>query len=80
MAKSNTMTPEKMSKAAGAFWDEVGAKVVTASKVKQFYSGLGLRVDGQLAEALAKHLTKEMLAAALRCVGNQRATVRPVDL
>jgi len=80
MAKSKTMTPENMTKAATAFWNEVGAKVITASKVKQFYSSMGLRVDGTLAEELAKKVTKDMLSAALRCVGNQRATVRPVDL
>lgn len=82
MAKSKTMTPEKMTKAAKKFWDDttLGPKVVTASKVKLFFSSMGLRVDGQLSEAIAKKLVKDMLAAANRCAGNQRATVRPVDL
>jgi len=78
--KSKRLAPEKMARAAQMFYKEVGPKVVTASKIKQFYASMGLRVDSQLVEALAKDFTKTMLGAAKRCVGNKRGTVRPMDL
>ena len=74
------LTEQQMRKTTGAFFGEYKTKVITASKVKEYYGSLGLRVDSNLAEALARKYTQMMLDAALRCVGNKRGTVRPVDL
>lgn len=74
------MDEKNMRKATGAFFAEHGTKVITASKVKAYYKELGLRVDSTLAEALAKKFTQMMLDGALRCVGNKRGTVRPIDV
>jgi polyhydroxyalkanoate synthesis regulator phasin len=80
MANSKTLTPEKMSRAAESYWKEVGPKIVAASKVKQLFKQLGLRTDGTLTEEIAKKLVKDLLGSAMRCVGNKRTTVRPIDL
>lgn len=81
MAKQKKeLTEAQMRKATGEFFNQYKTKVVTASKVKEYFSSLGLRVDSTLAENLAKKYTEMMLNAALRCVGNKRGTVRPVDL
>lgn len=78
--KNTEKSPDQMRKATGDFFALHKTKVITASKVKEYYGSIGLRVDGTLAEALAKKFTQVMLDAALRCVGNKRGTVRPVDL
>jgi len=74
------LTEQQMRKATGEFFKTYGPKVITASRVKEYYGSLGLRVDSTLAESLARKYTEMMLNAALRCVGNKRGTVRPVDL
>jgi hypothetical protein len=78
--KRKVLDEMQMRKATGNFFEEHGKKVITASKVKEYFSSIGLRVDGTLADSLAKKFTQMMLDSALRCVGNKRTTVRPVDL
>lgn len=78
--KSNVKNPDQMRKAAAAFFGTNGKTLITASKAKQFFAEMGCRVDGTLAEALAKKYAQMMLDAAIRCAGNKRTTVRPVDL
>ena len=78
--KKKQKTPDQMRKAAAKFFATDGKKLITASKAKQFFAAMGCRVDGALGEALAKKYAQLMLDAALRCTGNKRTTVRPIDL
>lgn len=51
-----------------------------ASKVKEYFSGKELRTAGDTLEAVNKKVEEMLEAAAARCKGNGRATVRPDDL
>jgi histone H3/H4 len=57
-----------------------GALVVVASRVKEVVKAKGLRSDGALAEAVNEKVICLIEAAAKRCQGNKRGTVRPYDL
>lgn len=73
-------TPANMSKFAQKFYGDVGAKLVTASKVKELIKGMGLRMDGDLPDELAKEVVKLIVRAATRTVDNKRTTIKPCDL
>ncbi len=53
---------------------------VVASKVKSYVRGKALMASSQLADALSKRVQALLDEAIARCEGNQRRTVRPVDL
>jgi len=76
---SQDLTPEKLTKSAKAFYAETGSKIVTASNVKKFFAGMGLRTEAGLEDIIAKNLYREMLAAAKRTIGNKRKTVIAQD-
>jgi len=69
-----------MKKAHVEFRKEVGAKVLTASKLKEYFKALGLRSDSELAEGIADHLYKVMWKACSRAMSNKRTTVRSDDV
>jgi hypothetical protein len=54
--------------------------VVVASKVKAVIKGKGLRMDGNLAEALNAKIIALIEQAAEHAKADGRATVRPFDL
>ncbi len=75
--------PKKMRTAAMKFFDDKdngGVKIITVSKLKALISGMGLRMDGELPEELAKKLVQDLYKSALRAVDNKRSTIRPSDL
>jgi hypothetical protein len=53
---------------------------VVASKVKSYVRGKGYNVSSDLVEALSKKAQELLDAAAKRCEGNGRRTVRPFDI
>lgn len=53
---------------------------VVASKVKSYVRQKGYNVSSDLVEALSQKAQKLLDAAAARCEGNGRRTVRPFDL
>lgn len=73
-------SPAAMSKFAQKFYGDVGAKIITASKVKELIKGMGLRMDGDLPDELAKEVVKMIVRAGARTVDNKRTTVKPCDL
>jgi len=69
-----------MKKAHIDFRKEVGAKLLTASKIKDYFKSLGLRSEAELAEGIADHLYKVMWKASSRAMSNKRTTVRSDDV
>lgn len=82
MAKKELTTAQvkKMQKAHMQFREEVGVKVVTASKIKEYFKAVGRRSDSKTAEAVADMVYKAMWKAVTRCDDNNRGTVRPSDI
>ncbi len=70
----------KMKKAHVQFRKVVGAKLLTASKVKEYFKALGLRSDSALAEGIADSLYKAMWKGCTRAMSNKRTTVRSDDI
>ncbi len=54
--------------------------LVVGSKVRAYIGEQGMRMDGQLLEALNNKVYEILDAAIERCKQNGRATVRPHDL
>jgi hypothetical protein len=54
--------------------------MVVASKVRAYLKGKGVKMSGDLPEALNKTVTQCLDEAASRAKGNKRATVKPYDL
>lgn len=50
------------------------------SKVKEFFANEDLRTAGDTLDAVSVKVEEMLKAAAKRCKGNGRATVRPEDL
>lgn len=71
---------KRMAKSHVSFIAESGEKILTKSKVKQYFKSMGLRLDGSTSKSLADKVYALMYEAAARCTGNDRKTVRPVDL
>jgi hypothetical protein len=55
-------------------------QLCVGSKVKAYIKGNGMKCSGDLIEALSDRLHVALDAAISRCQGNERSTVRPVDL
>lgn len=62
------------------FREEAGTKIVTASKVKEYCKALDHHCSAELAEEIADLVYKALWKAVVRCDGNNRSTVMPVDL
>ena len=60
--------------------DKEAVNYTVGSKAKEFWSKQELRVAGDTLDALNKKVEELLDAAAKRCKGNGRATVRPDDL
>jgi len=73
-------TPAKMQKVAAKFYSEVGAKITTASKIKELIKGMGLRMDGELPDYVAKEVIRLIVRAGERTLENKRTTIKPCDL
>jgi histone H3/H4 len=54
--------------------------LVVQSKVKEYLSGQGVRTSGELIESLNQSVAVILDAAAQRCKGNNRQTVKANDL
>jgi glutamate dehydrogenase/leucine dehydrogenase len=80
MVMSTKTTPQKMQKAAAKFHADAGAKTITASKVKELIKSMGLRMDGDLPEELAKKVVQIIVLAGNRTLENKRTTIKPCDL
>lgn len=80
---AKTLTDKEMKTLQQAhieFRKEVGAGLVKASKVKEYFKALGRRSEAELVEELADILYKHMWKAVTRCDGNNRNTVKSVDI
>jgi len=62
------------------FRSEVGSKIVTASKVKEYCKALGHHCSAGLEEELADVIYKRLWKAVERCDGNNRMTIMKVDV
>jgi len=69
-----------MKKAHIEFREQHGAKILTASHIKEYFKALNHRSDGELPEALADELYRVMWKAITRCDNNKRVTVTPGDI
>lgn len=59
---------------------EDGGKILTAANVKKYYKELGFSVGSDFTDALTDQIFKMMWRAGQRCRGNNRKTLKPVDL
>ena len=50
------------------------------SKVKAYIKANGMKCAGDLIESLSNEMHATLDSAIVRCQGNKRSTVRPVDL
>ena len=57
-----------------------GGNLVVGSKVKEMIKGQGVRMAGDLLEALNDTVSTCLKEAVSRCKANNRGTVRPQDL
>jgi hypothetical protein len=57
-----------------------GANLVVGSKVKELIKGQGVRMAGDLLDALNGSVGGLVKGAVARCKANGRGTVRPQDL
>ena len=82
MASKNLSDKElkTMQEAHTKFREETGAKLVVASKVKEYCKALGRRSEAGLEDELADILYKALWKAVSRCDGNNRTTVKSVDI
>ena len=53
--------------------------LVVASKVRSFLKEQGVKMSGDLPEALDKIVQEHLIRAAARAKGNRRSTVKPQD-
>jgi len=54
--------------------------LTVASKIKDVLRDAGMRVDGDLVTAISDKVHEMLARAVERCKGNNRNTVRPIDL
>ena len=54
--------------------------MVVASKVRSYLKSKGVKMSGELPAALNKEVMAVLDAAAARCKGNKRSTVKPQDV
>jgi len=59
---------------------EMGVKILTASKIKEYFKYHDVRIDPKLTSALAHEVYGMMLKAVKRVQENARKTARPHDL
>lgn len=59
---------------------EGNAVLVVASKVRDYLKSKGVKVSGDLIDALNKRVTKLLDEAADRTKANKRSTVKPQDV
>lgn len=59
---------------------EIGLRIMTASKVKQYFSEQGVRMDAKVMKSVAGEVFEMLYKAVERCHANNRKTVRPSDL
>jgi hypothetical protein len=71
---------KEMQAAHVKFRQEVGAKIVTASKIKEYCKALGHHCSSGLEEEVADLVYKALWRSILRCDGNNRMTIMKVDL
>ena len=62
------------------FREAAGSRIVTASKIQEYCKALGHRCEGGLETEVAELVYKALWKAVLRCDGNNRSTVKDVDL
>ena len=79
-AKEGFPTLKKMTVARNKFAEENGAKILTASKIKELIKSMGLHSGAEFTDALAKEVYLLVGKAAKRTIGNDRKTVNPKDL
>ena len=78
--KEGFPTLKKMNNARKAFAEEIGTKILTASKVKELVKSMGLRAGTDFADGLARLVYGEVWKASKRCIANDRKTLRASDL
>lgn len=54
--------------------------LVVGSKVKNYIKSQGMKCSGDLIASLSEQLHTVLDGAIVRCQGNKRSTVRPVDI
>lgn len=80
---AKTLTDKELKAMQAAhikFREEVGPGLVKASKVKEYFKALGRRSESELVDELSDILYKTMWKAVTRCDGNNRNTVKSVDV
>ena len=70
----------KMKKAHITCRKEVGSKILTNSKVKEYFKSLGMRSDKELVDGIADAMYKAMWKGCARAMSNKRSTVRSEDI
>lgn len=78
--KEGFPTLREIREARDKFADEMGSKIITASKIKELIKSMGLHTSADFVDALAKKNYLDVFKAAKRCVSNDRKTIRPDDL
>ena len=77
------LTPKELKKRKKAHADaieELGTKIITASKVKAYFKTHDMRMDGDLPTAIAREVYKMLYQAVKRTQGRNSKTIRPLDL
>ena len=62
------------------FVGEVGVRIITASKIKEYFKEMGIRTSGDMNDYVASEVYKIMKKSVVRALQNGRKTVRPWDL
>jgi histone H3/H4 len=60
--------------------DDESSRLISAAVLKRVIKTTGLRVAGDLQEAVHREVGNMLIKAAKRCLSNNRSTIRPEDL
>jgi hypothetical protein len=74
------ITRKVLLKRHKTFVSEVGTRIITASKIKEYFKEIGIRTSSEMTEFVASEVYKLMKKSAVRALQNGRKTVRPWDL
>lgn len=74
------ISPKELKQAHLAFKKEVGSRILTASRIKEYFKGLDVRSNSEFIDAVANEVYAMLKKCAMRALRNGRKTVRPWDL
>jgi hypothetical protein len=74
------LTRKEIVRRHKAFVGEVGVRIITASKIKEYFKEMGIRISGDMNDYVASEVYKLMKKSVVRALQNGRKTVRPWDL